>query len=120
MPTLKLPDVESSLMDEFKKKHGKGYKILEDEALFSNAKKFYNNKSKDNKGFTKINNKACGFCGKSNHKEEDCYYHKRAQKAYLASINPETESEDPENEDEVANLASQEAANLVIEDDWSF
>lgn len=108
MPSLTLNDVESSLMDEYNNKKGKFLNENIDNAYFT--------KFKSKAGFKKKDYKACGFCGKTNHKEEDCFHRKKAQKVYLASINKEEEEEEASQE---ANLASQEAAHLVYEDEWA-
>ena len=109
MPSLTLNDVESSLMDEYNNKKGK---ILNEN--FDNA---YFSKFKSKAGFKKKDNKACGFCGKTNHREEDCFHKKKAQKVYLASINKAEEDEEEASQE--ANVASQEAAHLVYDDTWA-
>ena len=108
MPSLNLNDVESSLMDEYNNKKDKNPLESLDSAYYSKFKTKAGNRNRDYK--------ACGFCGKTNHKEEDCFHRKKAQKVYLASLNKEDEDAGASQE---ANLASQEAAHLVYDDTWA-
>ena len=122
MPSLKLQDVVSSLMDEYKKKQRREDEVTEEQLYFSKSNNYKangrNNKFKWKKG--KATGPGCGFCGKPGHKEEDCFHKKKAQKAYLASIVSDSEEGTPDEEasKEEANVASFGAKDE--DDEWAF
>ena len=116
MPNLKLHEVESSLMDEHKKRQGRVF--IGDQAYYSKNQHKFNKGFNNKKGGTP-NKQGCGFCGKDNHKEEDCFHKRRAQKAYFASIK-DIDKEADEGEPETSNEANLVASLDDDDQEWAF